>query len=192
MKTKFSQTAAILVSASLMFSAPVLLAVDSDSPGQVSSANDLTYTDTALFLEAANNINRTEIEMGRLAHERGQSESIRQLGERTVRDHDALENKLKALAADKGIVLPKLLDARHQKMIDELASYSRADFDRFYVDDQVTGHKHAISLFQQAAAENQDRSVRQFAASAVPILQQHLNWAQKALGAINEPAGAAQ
>jgi putative membrane protein len=150
----------------------------------------MEITDPGRFLEEANIINRTEIEMGRLANERGQSASERKLGKRTVHDHTLLENKLKALATSKDIVLSKQVDIKHQNMIDKLAAYSGAAFDRCYVAEQVTDHQTAIALFQQAAAENQNRSVRDFAANSIPFLQQHLQLAEKDSKIINQPTGA--
>jgi putative membrane protein len=128
--------------------------------------------------------------MGRLANERGQSKSVRKLGKRLVHDHAILENKIKALAIPKDIVLSKVLDIRHQQMVDKLAAYSGAAFDRYYVEDQIKDHQKAIALFQQAAAENQDRSVRDFAANSIPVFQQHLQLAGKDSKIINKPAGA--
>ena len=150
----------------------------------------MEIADPGMFLEAANIINRTEIEMGRLANERGQSESIRKLGERMVQDHTLLEDKLKVLAKVKDIVLSKHLDIKHQKMIDNLAAYSGVAFDRHYVDDQVKAHQKAIALYQQVAAENRDRSVRDLAANSLPVLQQNLQLAEKDSKMMIEPPGA--
>lgn len=177
---------AIIAGAGLMLSAPVLFAID----GQTAAPNDLKATNPALFMEAANNINRTEIDMGRLAQERGLSPTVRALGARMAQDHTILENKLKTLATTKDVVLPSQLDAQHQKMVDELATYNGEAFDRQYITDQVKGHQKAIALFQDAAAENTDRSVRDFAVNTIPELQHHLQMAEKDSEIVNEPAGA--
>jgi putative membrane protein len=193
MKSKIARTTAILAGAALMLSAAVLFAMDGIAPFAPPSAqppNDMEITDPGRFLEAANIINRTEIEMGRLANERGQSASVRKLGKRMVQDHARLENKLKALATSKDIVLSKQVDIKHQNMIDKLAAYSGSTFDRHYVEDQVMDHQKAIALFQQAAAENQDRSVRDYAPNSIPVLQQHLQLAEKDSKIINQPTGA--
>jgi len=190
MKSKIARTTAILAGAGLMLSAAALFAMDNIAPFAPPSAqppNDMEITDPGRFLEAANIINRTEIEMGRLANERGQSASVRKLGKRMIHDHDILENKLKALAIPKDIVLSKVLDIRHQQMVDKLATYSGTAFDRYYVEDQGKCLQKAIALFQQAAAENQDRSVRDFAANSIPVLQQHLQLAEKDSKIVNEP-----
>jgi putative membrane protein len=182
----------------LICSAVTLFAADGTSPNQAPSSqpaainNDLEITDPAVFLTAVNNINKTKIEMGRLARERGQSRSVRKLGARMVHDLSILENRTRTLAANEGILLPEGLDDRHQAMIDELATYSGAAFDRHYVEDQIEGHRQAISLLQQVAAENHDRSVRDFAAHTIPVLRQHLELAEKDVKIINEAAGMPQ
>jgi len=195
MKSKIAQTAAILAGAGLMFSAAALFATDGTAPNHPPSApsaafNDLEINDPAIFLTMVDTINRTEIEMGRLSQERGQSKSVRKLGERMVQDHTVLENRTKNLAITLGIVLHYRVDTKHQAMIDELAAYSGAAFDRHYVEDQIEGHRQAISLFQQVAAENPDRSVRDFALNTIPLLRQHLKLAEKASKNIKEPPGA--
>jgi len=195
MKSKIAQTTAILAGAGLMFSAANLFATDDTAPNQPPSAqtsaiNDLKITDPAVFLAAVHNINRTKIEMGRLAHERGQSRSVRELGALMVHDLTILENKTKTLASTIGVVLSDASNTRHQTMIDELAAYSGAAFDQHYVEDQIKGHRKVISWFQQVAAENHNRSVRDFALNTIPLLQQHLQLFEKASKNIGEQPGA--
>jgi putative membrane protein len=195
MKSKIAQITAILAVAGLMSNSAALFATDGPAPNQPTSAqpsaiNDLEITAPAVFLTAVNNINRTEIEMSRLARERGQSRSVRKLGARMVQDLTLLEDKTKNLANSDGILLPTVLDDRHQAMIDKLAAYSGAAFDRHYVQDQIEGHRKAISWFQQVAAENHDRSVRDFALNSIPLLQQYLELAEKASRKLKEPLGA--
>jgi putative membrane protein len=195
MKSKIARSTAILAGAGLMLSAAALFAIDGTAPNQPPSSqssaiNDLEITDPAVFLTVVNNINKTKIEMGRLANQRGQSRSVRKLGARMVHDLAILENKTITLAGIEGILLPNGLDDRHQAMIDELAAYSGADFDRHYVEDQIKGHQKAISWLQQVAAENRDRSVRNFALNAIPVLQRHLQLFETASKNIKEPPGA--
>jgi hypothetical protein len=47
--------------------------------------------------------------------------------------------------------LPTKLDAKHQKLIDDLNAASNADFDKTYANQQVDGHKDAVSLFDSYA-----------------------------------------
>jgi len=195
MKSKIAQTAAILAGAGLMFNAVALFATDGTATNQPPSTQTAPITDQEItvpevFLDAVNNMNLTKIEMGRLARERGQSKSVRKLGTRMVSDLALLENKTKTLAGTLGIIMPFQVNPRHQAMIDELATYSGADFDRHYVEDQIEGHRKAISLFQQVAAENPDRSVRDFALNTLPLLRQHLKLVEKASKDLKEPLAA--
>lgn len=187
------KTSIFLAGASMFAITPALFAIDGQvppSPSGVQAGSTLKLTNPALFMEAANNINRTEIEMGRLAEERGQAKAVRNLGARMVHDHAILENKLKTLATRTDVVLPKQLDAKHQKLVDELNAYTGEAFDRHYVNDQIRGHQKAIALFQDAAAENTQRSVREFAQQTIPILKEHLALSEQAADEVNEPAGA--
>jgi putative membrane protein len=197
MKSKIAQPLAILAGAGLMFNAAVLFATDDTAPNQPPSTpstaiKDKEVTDPASFCWAAYAINQTGIEMGRLARERGQSQSVRDLGERMVHDYTLLENKIKELARTNGVVLPDLLDAPHQKMLDGLAALSGASFDQHYLEVQIKCHQKAIPLFQLVAAENQDRALRAYAADNIPLLQQDLHLAQNDSKIMNQPAGVSQ
>jgi|SRR5665213_799569 len=146
--------------------------------------------DPASFLQATCHANKAEIEMGQLAEEKGQSRQVKMLAKHLVRDHQAVEGKLRGLAQGKNIHLVSQLDTKHQHKVDELSALSGAAFDRQFLDDQVKGHQKLIALFQQAAASNSDSDVRSFAQSNLPTLQHHLQMAEKDASIINEPAGA--
>jgi predicted outer membrane protein len=103
-----------------------------------------------------------------------------------------MEPRLDVLPRTNGDVLPNLLDAPHQKMLDEPAALSGASFDQHYLEVQIKCHSKAIPLFQLLAAENQDRSVRAYAADNIHLLQQDLRLAQNGSKIINEPAGVSQ
>jgi putative membrane protein len=192
MKLNIVQSTIVLAGTGLMLGAAALFAADGPISFHRPSASmpvmsSLKISDSGEFLEAANMINLTEIEMGRLVYERGQSKSIRKLGERMVHDHSIMENQLKALAAARDIVLSTGLDVQHQQRVDELASCSRAAFDRHYAEDKVKFLPKEISLFEQEAGENEGRSVRDFAANTLPVLEELLQWADRDSQVFNPP-----
>jgi putative membrane protein len=195
MKSKIAITTAALAGASLLLGAPALWAIDANTyPNQpVSGLNappSETATDPTAFLQAANTINCAEVKMGELVQEHSQSEAVRKLGRHMIRDHKALEEKVKSVALKKNIQLATQLDPKHQNMVDQLSALSGAAFDQQYVADMVAGHRKAILLFRQAAGSNSDPDLREFATDTIPQLQHHLQMAQEDSTIVNEPAGA--
>jgi len=66
------------------------------------------------FIQAAAQVGMTEVKLGELAARAGQSDDVKQFGQRMVKEHGGINDDLKALAAQKGVTLPDILDAEHQ------------------------------------------------------------------------------
>lgn len=67
-----------------------------------------------------------------------------------------------------------LVDQSHADMLDKLGREKRKDFDSDYMSDQVSGHKDAVSLFEDYARHGDDRSLRHWAHKTIPTLKMHL------------------
>ena len=95
-------------------------------------------------------------------------------------DHGKTTAKLEDLI-DSGKVKakpPTVLDNSHQSMLDKLKSLSGADFEKEYHDDQVSGHKDAVDLFKRYSKGGTNPDLKQFADSALPTIEHHLDMAQ--------------
>ncbi|WP_234736822.1 DUF4142 domain-containing protein [Tellurirhabdus bombi] len=114
-----------------------------------------------------------EVELGRMAQEKGQSQQVKDFGAMMVQDHSKANDELKALAAAKNITLPGTLSDKHQKHVDDLSKLSGAEFDKEYVKLMVNDHKEDIDEFEEAAKEDQDADLKAFAAKTLPTLKAH-------------------
>jgi putative membrane protein len=119
-----------------------------------------------------------EIELGRLAAERGQSDAVKQFGQRMVSDHTKANDELKRLADQKGVTLPTQLDKTHARTRDRLAKLDAAAFDREFVKDMVRDHKKDVSAFQRESQKAKDPDLKSWAGQTLPTLQDHLKAAQ--------------
>ena len=72
------------------------------------------------FARAAASGGLAEVELGRLANQKGQSPEARQFGQRMVDDHSKANTELKELAAAANIPLPNAPDAEKQAMRERL------------------------------------------------------------------------
>jgi putative membrane protein len=65
----------------------------------------------AKFIKQVASGGKAEVELGRLASERGGSDAVKQFGQRMVNDHGKANEELAQLAQQKGVTLPSDLDA---------------------------------------------------------------------------------
>jgi putative membrane protein len=155
-----------------------------NAAGQMSAggtAMPLTSADQKFVMEAAMG-GMAEVELGRLAAERGSSDSVKQFGQRMVDDHSRANTELMQLTSARGINVPTSLDAKHQAMMTKMSQLSGAAFDREYAKEMVKDHQKDVSLFQKQAMRGADADVKAFAARTLPTLQEHLRMARELNG----------
>ena len=71
-----------------------------------------------------------------------------------------------------------LIDQSHADMLDKLGREKGKDFDSDYMSDQVSGHKDAVSLFEDYVHHGDNRRLRHWARKTLPTLKMHLLNAQ--------------
>jgi putative membrane protein len=160
---------------------------DSVANPNVSVTKDLMMkvnkTDAKFAVEAANG-GMAEVELGKLAQEKGLSQQVKDFGAMMVNDHSAANLKMTALAKSKGISLPATISASEQKLKDDLSKKSGRDFDKAYAAAMVDDHQEDIKSFESALRELKDPDLKAFAAETLPTLKTHLAAIQKVQAAI--------
>jgi putative membrane protein len=137
----------------------------------------LAASDRKFVTEAAQG-GLAEVELGKLAAERGSNDAVKQFGQRMVTDHGKVNEEVKGLAPQKGVPLPTALDAKHKKLYDRLSKLSGAEFDRAYMDEMVKDHRKDVSEFRKAAKSAKDPDLKAWAAKTLPTLEAHLKQAE--------------
>lgn len=120
-----------------------------------------------------------EVEMGRLAVQKGASEDVRQFGQRMIDDHTRANEELMRIVSPKGMMPPTTLDAKHQMAMQKMSALSGEKFDREYAKMMVGDHKKTVTEFQKEAGRGADPEIKAFAAAQLPALQEHLQMAQR-------------
>ena len=115
-----------------------------------------------------------EVELGRVAAQRGSSDAVKQFGQRMVDDHGAANQELMTLAASKGMTLPTALDEKHQQQVTKLSGMSGAEFDRAYSKRMLSDHEKDVKEFERQSTKGGDPEIRAFATKTLPTLQEHL------------------
>jgi len=120
-----------------------------------------------------------EVELGRLAAQKGASDEVRQFGQHMVDDHSKANQDLTQVASAKGLTLPATLDAKHQADVQKLSALSGDKFDKEYVGMMVKDHKKDVAEFQKESTGGADADIKGFAARTLPVVQDHLQMIQR-------------
>ena len=161
---------------------------DSTNAAKDSSKNDTATTSAAgltvskensEFAVKAANGGMAEVELGKLAQEKGTSQAVKDFGGMMVKDHSKANEEMIAIAKSKNITLPSTLGKEEQEVKDKLAAKSGTEFDKAYVDDMLEDHKKDIKEFEDATKNLTDAELKAFAVKTLPTLKMHLAEVQK-------------
>src|SRR5450759_355133 len=126
------------------------------------------------FILAAAQGGMTEVKLGELAAQKGTRADVKEFGQMMVKDHSAINDDLKALAAQKGVALPDSLDAKHQGMVYKMAALTGSEFDAAYVADMRKDHKMDAKEFKAESAKTKDADIKGFVDKSIPVVGEHL------------------
>lgn len=134
------------------------------------------------FIAAATKINLGEIELGKLAEEKGNNQAIKDFGKRMVEDHSKLETQIQDLAKANGVTLPSQPGSAASSLRQQLSKDSGAQFDQTYIQHMLSGHKQAIATFENEIEHGQNPAFKSYAESALPVIQGHIRIAEDVAG----------
>ena len=154
--------------------------------GGQTSPNSLSSRDRT-FLMQAGQLSMMEVELGRLAVQRGSSPGVKQYGQEMVEDHTRANQELMQLAMQKKVELPTEMSTQNTAMIDRLSGLSGTSFDTAYKQAMIDSHNQAIALFQAQSQQGQDPELKAWATQKLPNLQAHLEMVNQMLADTSQP-----
>jgi putative membrane protein len=132
-----------------------------------------------VFVHAAAIGGMAEVELGRLAEQKGQNDAVKEFARRMVNDHGKANERLVGLAKEDDIAVPDELDQEHKARRDRLNAASGSEFDLAYVAGQVADHQKTAQLLEHEIGSGQDIELIGFASDTLPVVLQHLRTAQE-------------
>jgi putative membrane protein len=141
------------------------------------TTSGLSASDRQFFTNALQG-GMLEVELGKIAAEKGSNADVKAFGQRMVDDHSKANDQLKQLATQKNVKLSDKLSPSKQKMVDKYNKLSGAAFDSSYMSNMVTDHKEDVAEFQKEAKSGKDADVKSWAQTTLPTLQDHLKMAE--------------
>jgi putative membrane protein len=172
-----------------------------DSPAKADSVNEkfdslnnkqagtgdraISGPDAKFAVEAADG-GMAEVELGKLAQEKGANGKVKDFGGMMVKDHSMANMELKELAKVKRITLPDSISLEEQKLKTKLAAKSGAEFDKAYVEAMVEDHKKDIAAFEEARLKVKYPEMTALIDKALPMLKMHLRTIEEIQKQINK------
>ena len=134
--------------------------------------------DAAALLNKANQMNYEEQETAKIAHNKaGDNQALMTYADTIRGDHEANEEAVSALSRQKSIKLEGTNPDKLEK--NSLKDLSGGVFNDAYLDDQIKGHKEALSIFESAEGSYaSDPDMKLYIEQTLPVLQAHLKMAQ--------------
>jgi len=162
--------------------------MDQGSAGSGSSGGAQLSSSDRQFVQEAATGGLAEVELGRLAEQKAESQSVKDFGKRMVTDHTKANDELKSQMKNWGMSAPTSLDSKHQSAKDKLSKLSGAEFDREYMNTMMKDHQKDVSDFQKESTSASNSELKAFASKTLPTLQEHLQLAQQVHGEVNGKA----
>jgi len=165
------QVAIVCSLAAMMLAATNVHAQTSNGTARTANAADQAFLNEAIQGDLA------EVNMGKLAQEKGQSEAAKQFGQMLEQDHGQHLQKAKDSAQQMGVTPPTEPNPKQKKMYDQLSKMSGAQFDKEFAQHMIKDHKEDIGKYEKEAKSK--GPLAQFAQETIPTLQKHLQTAER-------------
>ena len=126
-----------------------------------------------------------DIDAGKLATTNASDKKVKEFGETMVRDHTAVNAKATALAKKLGVTpeesdTSKSLKKDGDAMLTKLKGLKGAEFDKAYVDNEVSYHEAVIGVVTKTLIPNtKNPELKALLESAGPIFTSHLEHAKE-------------
>ena len=134
--------------------------------------------DTMFYTEAAQG-GMNEVELGKLAADKGSTTSVKSFGKQMVTDHTMANKELMAIAKQKSVMLSTEPNAEGKATKKTLQGLTGAAFDRAYIESQVKDHDKTIALLERQISSGKDADAKAWATKTLPVVQQHAAMVKK-------------
>jgi putative membrane protein len=130
---------------------------------------------TQHFISNAAVANQFEIESSDLALRRTQSRYLRKFAQRMIDDHVQAKRNMKWALREEELrdYMPRDIDRRRQKLLNNLRADSADNFDRDYIDIEKDVHDWEVSFYKDYSRNGDNARLRDYASRMLPILRDH-------------------
>jgi putative membrane protein len=116
-----------------------------------------------------------QIQAGKIAESKAQSDGVKDFAKAMVADHTAMTNQMKHLFAATKVKVPTELGPRGQRMIEALNATAPADFDKAYLNQQQSAQAAELTALRVYADAGESTDIKPAAAKRIPKVQASLD-----------------
>jgi len=132
-----------------------------------------------MFLRKAAAGGIAEVELGKLAADKGSSDEVKAFGQKMVTDHTELNNEMAPIADSMGIRLPKTMNKEDQAEYDKLNGLSGNDFDMEYLTFMVKDHHEDLHEFRIESSTASDAALKAAVEKGKKVIHEHMMMVDK-------------
>ena len=142
--------------------------------------------DSQKFIKAAIEGNLAEVDVGKLAQEKGKSDAVKKFGQMLETDHAKANDEAKSVAQQVGVEPPSGASVGEKATYLKLKVLSGDTFDKSFANTMVSDHESDIKQYQKASGKND--AVGEYAKKTLPTLQKHLQEAKQLQAQLKQQA----
>lgn len=132
------------------------------------------------FAQSAAQSDGYELAAAQAVLAQSRSPQVRKFAEQMLADHMRISQTLRDAASASGLAPPQPhVGGDQMRFLAGLQSLRGTEFDREYARQQVLAHTSALVTMRSYATKGSDSSLRRAAASAVPVIEHHLQMARQ-------------
>lgn len=138
-----------------------------------------------------NTINKNEVDEAKMMADHTQNSSVKDFAQMLQNDHQDAQNKLESAAQQSNISLKtnKAEQQQGQAETAALQKLSGASADSSFARDEVRDHRRAIRQLQRLQPQITDPQIKSVVQDTIPVLQKHLDAAEKLQSQLGKPGG---
>jgi putative membrane protein len=173
----------VAVAASVLTVPSVAAAAKSDVPAPKTEVTDAQILGVVMAADSS------EVDQGRIAVARGQTESVRDFAALMISDHSSGKDKTLATATALGVELePSLMSQslreEGNEIVAQLENMNSRDFDRTYMEAQVMLHERVLNGVEKLSAHADSRKVKSLLKEKKAHIEDHLAIAHSVLNTL--------
>lgn len=123
--------------------------------------------------------NLAEVAFGQLAQQRGQSQGVKDFGQKLIDDHAAANAKVGQYLDDQQVQRPIHVPLAALNSFTKLSEASDQDFDKVFAKELTKEHEKDIASYQKWAKSAKNEEVRSYINETLPALKDHLKTAKQ-------------
>jgi predicted outer membrane protein len=140
-----------------------------------------TKLNTTMILSQIHQTNLMEIELAKMAQEKGSINGVRAYANQLVQDHTSIDQMVISMAqkSDRAAVRRSVHETAQERTLEEkLKSANGAEFDKLFLQQASSDHEVMIRKLQQDREDASDDELEALIDKSIPILEQDKELAQ--------------